>query len=102
MVFSVKQVLLKVVVLSTMEKVGDKLFVSTNLENILHDGDNVSFMGKGFPNLKIKDVYVSGDKVWYVAEDRLIKKAGKSFSSEKITFSSNKIKIQAFFLRWHN
>ena len=83
--------------LSTMEKVGDKLFVSTNLENILHDGDNVSFMGKGFPNLKIKDVYVSGDKVWYVAEDRLIKKAGKSFSSEKITFSSNKVKIQAFF-----
>ncbi len=82
--------------LYTMEKVGEKLFVSTNLENILYDGEKVSFMGNGFPNLKIKDVHESSGKVWYAAEDRLIQKKGKAFSSEKIKFLSNKVKIQAF------
>ena len=35
--------------LYTMARVGNQLFVSTNLETILFDGSDVSFMGKGFP-----------------------------------------------------
>ena len=43
---------------NTMENIGDQIFISTNLENIIYDGNNTSFMGKGFPNVKIVDVFL--------------------------------------------
>ena len=82
--------------LYTMEKVDSKLFVSTNLENILFDGEEIKFMGKGFPNVKIKDVYTQSNQAWYVSEDKLIEKKKNQFVAEKIDFSNNKIKIQSF------
>ncbi len=84
--------------ISIMSKVDGKIFISTNLENITFDGSDVSFMGKGFPNIKIRDVFSSGDRTWYAAEDRIINKEGKGFLTEKINFPNNKIKIQAFLV----
>ena len=82
--------------LYTMEKVGDDVFISTNLENVLFDGDNVSFMDRGFPNAKIRDVYTNEEQSWFVSDDKLISKNGGKFTSEKIQFSSTKTKIQSF------
>ena len=80
-----------------MDKVGNELFVSTNLENVMFDGSNRSFMGKGFPNTKIRDVYIHVDgRAWYVAEDQIIKESGKGFISEKIRLKNNRSKIQTF------
>ena len=69
-----KEKFIKGVDIYAMDKVGNELFVSTNLENVMFDGSNVSFMGKGFPNTKIRDVYIHVDgRAWYVAEDQIIK-----------------------------
>ena len=84
--------------IATMSKVAGKIFVSTNLENITYDGSEVSFMGKGFPNIKVRDVFSYGDRMWYAADDRIISKGGKGFSTEKINFPNTKIKIQAFLV----
>ena len=56
-----KEKFIKGVDIYAMDKVGNELFVSTNLENVMFDGSNRSFMGKGFPNTKIRDVYIHVD-----------------------------------------
>ena len=81
---------------NTMTKVGGRLFISTNSNNILFDGKDVSYMGYGFPNARIKDVYTNGKNTWYVSENQLIQKKGNRFASEKIDFPNNKVKIQSF------
>ena len=84
--------------LKTMAKVGDQIFVSTNLENILYNGRNVSFMGKGFPNAWVSDVFTKDGKTWYATENKIIQKQKNSFVSNSIKFPSTKIKIQAFII----
>ena len=92
-----KEKFIKGVDIYAMDKVGNELFVSTNLENVMFDGSNRSFMGKGFPNTKIRDVYIHVDgRAWYVAEDQIIKESGKGFISEKIRLKNNRSKIQTF------
>ena len=80
----------------SIENLGAKLFVSSNLENVLFDGDAVSFMGKGFPNAKIKDVYEDGNKYWLVTKDKLIYKVGNAFVATIIGFPNEKTEIQTF------
>ena len=78
----------------SLENLGARLFVSSNLENILSDGNDVSFMGKGFPNAKIKDVFIDGIKQWFVTKDKLIHKIGNGFVTSVIEFPNNKVEIQ--------
>ena len=84
--------------LNTMARVGDQLFVSTNLENILIDGNDVSFMGKGFPNAKVRDVFTGNGRTWYAAENKIIKKNKNSYVSQSVDFPSTKTKIQALLV----
>ena len=44
----------------SMQKIDGKLFISTNLENVMFDGENVTFMKDGFPQSEIKDVFNYG------------------------------------------
>ena len=76
--------------LYTMAKIGDQLFVSTNLENILFDGSDVSFIGKGFPNAKVRDVFTGDGKSWYAAENKIIQKNKNSYVSKSVDFPSTK------------
>ena len=46
----------------SMQKIDGKLFISTNLENVMFDGENVTFMKDGFPQSEIKDVFNYGGK----------------------------------------
>ena len=84
--------------LYTMARVGDQLFVSTNLENILFDGSDVSFMGKGFPNAKVRDVFTGNGKSLYAAENKIIQKNKNSYVSKSVDFPSTKTKIQALLV----
>ena len=84
--------------LYTMAKVGDQLFVSTNLENILFDGSDVSFMGKGFPNAGVRDVFTVDSKTWYATENKIIQKIKNSFVSESVEFPSSK--TRTFICYW--
>ena len=84
--------------LYTMAKVGDQLFVSTNLENILFNGSAVSFMGKGFPNEGVRDVFTVDGQTWYATENKIIQKNKNSFVSKSVEFPSTKIKIQALIV----
>ena len=77
-----------------MAKVGDQLFVSTNLENILFDGNDVSFMGKGFPNAKVRDVFTGNGMSWFATENKIIQKNKNSYVSKSVDFPSTKTKIQ--------
>ena len=83
---------------TTMENIGDKIFISTNLENIMYDGYKTSFMDKGFPNAKIIDVFSNGKNDWFASNQSLIKLEGNKYVSEKITFSSSNAKIQALLI----
>ena len=51
-------------------------------------------MGKGFPNAKIKDVFIDGIKRWFVTKDKLIHKIGDGFVTSVIEFPNNKVEIQ--------
>ena len=84
--------------LYTMAKVGDQLFVSTNLENVLFDGSDVSFMGKGFPNAGVRDVFTVDGQTWYATENKIIQKNKNSFVSNSVEFPSRKTKIQALLV----
>ena len=83
---------------NTMENVGDQIFISTNLENIIYDGNNTSFMGKGFPNAKIVDVFSNNVNTYFASDQSLIKLDGNKYVSEKITFPSSSAKIQALLI----
>ena len=82
----------------SIKNLDSKLFISTNLENILFDGSDISYMGKGFPNEKIKYVHVKGNDYWFVAKSTLIRKSGESFNSEQIKFPDKKIEIQTLLI----
>ena len=82
----------------SFENLGEQLFISSNLENILFDGNKVSFMGKGFPNARIKDVFVEGNRYWFVTKDKLIHKIGDTFVSSVIGFPNDKIEIQTILV----
>ena len=82
----------------TMTKIDGDIFISTNLENITFDGTDVSFMGKGFPNTKVRNVFSDGVQNWFVADDRIINKSANGFVTEKIKFSKTKTKIQSFLV----
>ena len=77
----------------TMEKIGNQLFISTNLENVLYDGGDVSFMGRGFPNGQVKDVFIDQEKVYYVSDKKIIQKEGSRFVSKTVQFPDTKTKI---------
>ena len=79
-----------------MKNVNGKLFVSTNLENVMYDGIKVSFMKNGFPKAEIKDVFQYNGETWFVSEDQIIKKKNKKFEVEKIQFPKTNVKIQSF------
>ena len=81
----------------TMNAVGSKLFISTKLENVLYDGQKISFMGNGFPNTKIRDVFIDRDKTVFVGDQEIIVKKGNKYVSEKIKFDKKKVKIKNFF-----
>ena len=81
----------------TMNAVGSKLFISTKLENVLYDGQKVSFMGNGFPNTKIRDVFMDRDKAVFVGDQEIIVKKGNKYVTEKIKFDKKKVKIKNFF-----
>ena len=83
---------------NTMENIGDQIFISTNLENIMYDGNNTSFMGKGFPNTKIIDVFSNEGTNWFASDHSLIKLEGNKYVSEKIIFPSSNAKIQALLI----
>ena len=82
--------------ISSMVKLSGNLFVSTNLENILYDGDKVSFMGRGFPNEKIVDIYSSNEKSRFASKSSIIKKEKKSFVTIPVKFPGSKTFIQAY------
>ena len=82
----------------TMEKIGNQLFISTNLENVLYDGGDVSFMGRGFPNGQVKDVFIDQEKVYYVSDKKIIQKEGSRFVSKTVQFPGTKTKIQSFLI----
>ena len=79
-----------------MKNVNGKLFVSTNLENVMYDGVKVSFMQNSFPKAEIKDVFQYNGETWFVSEDQIIKKKNKKFEVEKIQFPKTNVKIQSF------
>ena len=81
-----------------MAKIDGGIFISTNLENIIYDGADVSFMGKGFPNTKVRNIFSDGDQHWFVADDRIISKSSNGYVTEKIKFSNSKTKIQSFMV----
>ena len=83
---------------TTMENIGDKIFISTNLENIMYDGSSTSFMGKEFPNSKIIDTFSNEKNDWFVSDRNLIKLEENKYVSEKITFPSSNAKIQALII----
>ena len=83
---------------STMKNIGDKIFISTNLENIVYDGEKTSFMGKGFPNAKIIDVFSYNGNNWFASDQSLIQLKGNKYVSEKITFPSSNVKMQALLI----
>ena len=82
----------------TMEKIGENIFVSTNLENVIFNGDDVSFMGNGFPNSKIVDAFLYQGKEWYVTSDKIIESTQNGFSANKFNFPNKRTKIQAFLI----
>ena len=82
----------------TMGNIGEEIFISTNLENIIYDGNKTSFMGKGFPNDKIIDVYSHDGNNWFASEQKIIKSEGNKYVSEKITFPNTSTKIQALLV----
>ena len=84
----------------SMENIDGKLFVSTNIENIIYDGNKVSFMKNGFPKAEIKDIFNYKQETWFVSENQIIKKKNKRFEVEKIEFSKTNVKIQSFV--YHN
>ena len=84
----------------SMENINGKLFVSTNIENIMFDGNKVSFMKNGFPRAEIKDIFFYEEEPWFISENQIIKKKNKRFEVEKIEFSKANVKIQSFV--YHN
>ena len=80
----------------SMKKIDGKLFVSTNIENIMFDGNKVSFMKNGFPRAEIKDIFNHKKETWFISENQLIKKKNKKFEVENIQFSKTNVKIQSF------
>ncbi len=80
----------------SMKNINGKLFVSTNLENIMYDGEKISFMKNGFPKAEIKDIFNFKGETWFVSEDQIIKKKNKKFEVENIQFSKANVKIQSF------
>ena len=55
-----------------MKNVNGKLFVSTNLENVMYDGIKVSSMKNGFPKAEIKDIFHHNGETWFVSENQII------------------------------
>ena len=82
----------------SMEKVSGKVFISTSIENIIYDGSDVSFMGRGFPNVKVRNVFTNGDKNWFVYDDYIIFEKNKGFGTEKIRFPTSDVIIQAYLI----
>ena len=84
----------------SMENINGKLFVSTNIENIMFDGNKISFMKNGFPRAEIKDIFKNKEETWFISENQLIKKKNKKFEVENIQFPKTNVKIQSFIV--HN
>lgn len=83
-----------------MENINGELFVSTNIENIMFDGNKVSFMKNGFPRAEIKDIFKNEKETWFISETQLIKKKNKKFEVENIQFPKTNVVIQSFV--YHN
>ncbi|MFL3014029.1 MAG: SpoIIE family protein phosphatase [Candidatus Neomarinimicrobiota bacterium] len=80
----------------TMNAFESKLFISTKLENVLYDGQKVSFMGNGFPKSKIRDLFLEQNRAVFVADQELIRKKGNKYVTEKIRFGRKKVKIKKY------
>ena len=63
----------------SMAKIDGAIFISTNLDNIIYDGTDVSFMGKGFPNAKVRSIFSDSDQNWFVADDKIISKSSNGY-----------------------
>ena len=81
-----------------MEKVSGKVFVSTSIENIMYDGTDASFIGGGFPNAKVRDVFTGPDKSWFVFDDQIISKKNEKYEAEKIPFPISGVMIQNYLI----
>lgn len=82
----------------SMEKVSGKVFVSTSIENIMYDGTDASFIGGGFPNAKVRDVFTGPDKSWFVFDDQIISKKNEKYEAEKIPFPISGVMIQNYLI----
>tara|TARA_B110000444_G_C18847298_1_gene602938 strand:+ start:1715 stop:4738 length:3024 start_codon:yes stop_codon:yes gene_type:complete len=80
--------------ISFMDLVGDQIFISNKIENILFNGNSVTHMGWGFPKEEIIDILVDDSEIWYASKNAIIKKNGDKYQSYKINFNNKKIKIQ--------
>ena len=75
-----------------MELIEGKLFISTDLENSIFDGENRTFMGK-ISKISIKSYAKLRDKHYYANENGLIEGKDNRFSYKASNFSNKNVKI---------
>lgn len=77
-----------------MNKVGNSLFISTDLENLIYDGTKIEYMGWGFPNGKVVHTSTYNGNTWFAGERNIIEEIGSKFKSYDLTFADETIVIK--------
>ena len=81
--------------ISYMNKVGNSLFISTDIENLIYNGSKVEYMGWGFPKGEVVDVSSYVGETWYAGKKNIIQKeSNNNFKNYELDFSDKKIVIQ--------
>ena len=81
--------------ISYMNKVGNSLFISTDIENLIYNGSKVEYMGWGFPKGEVVDVSSYVGETWYAGKKNIIQKeSNNKFKNYELDFSDKKIVIQ--------
>ena len=64
-----------------MKTVDGFLFISTELGNILYDGNKTDYMGWGFPKGKIVDVSSTNGNTFYAGEKNIVEKVKNKYKN---------------------
>ena len=81
-----------------MKTVDDFLFISTELGNILYDGNKADYMGWGFPKGKIVDVSSTNGNTFYAGEKNIVEKVKNKYKNYDLSFLEKNQKVQSILV----
>ncbi len=86
--------------ISYMDKVGNSLFISTDIDNLLYDGSKVEYMGWGFPKGEVVDESSYDGERWYAGKRNIIQEeSNNKFKNYELDFADKNIVIRCILYK---